>query len=320
MSIILDLEYNAVVNMNREIEDPQVQHWMERDHKIKMKIGRRIIESMGEDISEGEWYPNWEGATCLPKSSRYEIPEVFLNLLKIPEQAGNRRRKNAIIEFIGFPEFGKSTISKEVLRLMDGRISFLEEFVSSAWNPKDHPGIKLGQVATVLEDMGVESREKFYNGAGLVFSLDALRQYYVPPISDKDSFRHLLVARGVNDLLIGFRRPWINYSDREIEGYLRIIFGMIEEVDAVILGGISYETAVERRKAAGKLENSYVVNPQKWPISNEGYSWWLKRAYPIMKEAYGTGLLVLNAEDKFDTNVARSLIFLGQVMNQCEGI
>ena len=101
--------------------------------------------------------------------------------------------------------------------------------------------------------------------------------------------------------------------------YLNRISGRIEGVDAVILMGVDYQTAINRRKTARKAENSKTVNPTCWPLVNEGYSWWLSKLYPILRRTYGTGVLVLSSDEDFEINLAKTEAFVGQVMDQCEG-
>lgn len=299
------------------MSDSRIQQWMRQEHERSRRTNSQIIEAMGSVVPPDQQYPQWRVFNQLPKKGRYEIPQPFLDAVGIPVGSNNKCRRNALIEIIGLPETGKSTLGRGVVKLIDGRYDFVDEFISSIWDPEQNPGISLKQIADVVAQTG-ETRERFYNRAKLIHANEILTRNFAPPVQETDPFRHTLTARGFNDLLLGLRRNWMQYSHSEIINYLSQTFGGIEHVDAVILMGISYHEAIKRRKAAGKEETSYMVNPKLWPIINEAYSWWLKKLYPIIRKAYGTGVLVLDAENDFRANLAKTMIYLGQVANLCE--
>lgn len=86
-----------------------------------------------------------------------------------------------------------------------------------------------------------------------------------------------------------------------------------EMVDATALYPVRFETAKARRVARGQRAEGDIVNSQTWPVTIDGYSQWMESYYPLFRDRYGTGLLVVNEE--LDERVNRV-----KLLNYCRKI
>jgi len=73
-------------------------------------------------------------------------------------------------------------------------------------------------------------------------------------------------------------------------------------VDAVVLYGVSLETAKQRRRERGLPPEGKVTNELVWPKVESSYSWWLGSIYPLLRERSGIGLLVIDGEGNKEEN------------------
>jgi len=79
-------------------------------------------------------------------------------------------------------------------------------------------------------------------------------------------------------------------------------FSFGQMVDAVVLYYVSRESQIERRLKQNKKTQGDFINEQTWPDIFAGEEFWLNCIYPIYRERYGMGLLVLNGENPAEEN------------------
>lgn len=131
----------------------------------------------------------------------------------------------------------------------------------------------------------------------------AHEQFYFMQASDKvplpDFYNYL------DDWDDFFEPDWTRYIYPKIDKIAELLnssFVSAVSVDAVILYGVSLETAQDRREALGYERSGYLANDTTWSAYSYGHNWWLEHVYPFMKEHFGTGLLVVNGEKSLEEN------------------
>jgi hypothetical protein len=217
-----------------------------------------------------------------------------------------------VIEVIGLPEAGKSTL-KEFLNTKFPKIKTVDEIENGAEpslaniSHSLHPahtaalfaGIKIEQTTGAIENL-IEQMEGF--------ARSQIQKTLIPP------GKHQIMYRGPNDVLCHrFVIPDFSTLPQSEKDFL--VFKYIEDittalamatfVDAVCLLGLdSLETAQQRRILAGKEPTSKLVNELWWPAVSKGFNWWLTYIYPYLRKHYGTGLLVINGGNPLEQNKA----------------
>lgn len=262
----------------------------------------------------------------------------------LPEREG--LRVSATVEVSGLSDSGKSTGMKFLVRELRGiRSVFLPEL-----ELQDPSGRTITrEEVRILRDLGLEfennvlARMKlasFVQGSSASLRLlmeDAKRERPGDPIL-------ILSERGPNDVLIfsdfmgrraffkkelsgglftgGVDLGGVDWNRYLYPGYgkdfLEIFLhglGLAETVDAMILFGVSRETALKRREGSGLLTEAPMLEPRNWSLWEMGCGWWLGSIYPLLRERFGTGLLVIDGEGGLEENNRILLEYCQKVVN-----
>jgi len=89
-----------------------------------------------------------------------------------------------------------------------------------------------------------------------------------------------------------------------------------EELDAVILFGISFSEAIKRELCHGGRRFGWVRNPIVWPHMLYGYDLWKEFLFPQVRKANGMGLLVVDGNQSPETNFQQVRNYLYDILNQ----
>lgn len=238
----------------------------------------------------------WNTRTVYPSQRRYEVPPEILDIVGVNE--GDRRAlpHTPIFEVMGLPDCGKSTLCKYLQGVYPYAV--IEDEFSNSINISQHSDIDTHNLfllvekqLSILPSIQEQLRNKREQLHGNL------------QIADPAVF-----TRGPNDIL-AFSIPFYlsSLEDDEIfepvsSFYIQELIHQLSFIDAVILFDNDLDTASIRRVRNGKDRYGKIVNPSVWPIIERGYSWWLQYVFPILRERYGTGLLILNGRDHYKKN------------------
>lgn len=233
-----------------------------------------------------------------------------------------RRAKTSseLIEIIGLPGAGKSAA-----------VSRLKEYLSQQnIETKIFPELQYtdrlsGETHSVI-DIPKTIPHRVYELVkliGAIESFGASLQVHLEEARNRKPGNPILLIneRGANDALVSLIRSGMmklgNMSDNEFKKRSTEVYywslAHAEWVDAVILFGVSFQTAVRRREEMGKQSRGDWVNETSWPHLEKVYSWWLASIYPLLRRRHGTGLLVVDGEKPQDENLESIASYCQQI-------
>ena len=262
--------------------------------------------------SEPNLHSPWKTQVIYPTQKRYEVPEDILNIADVKEEDRKPIPHIPIIEIMGLPDSGKSTLCKD----LKGKY------------PK-----------AVIKD---ESIKSYYpltqnlDSTNLLVGLDKLTNVFPAfqeSLMTKIGQLHgdvpikspAVLSRGANDIL-SFTLPlylslYVSHGDVDTDifelvssHFLKLLISQLSFIDAVVLFDNDLETASKRRIKNGSTKYGKVVNPEIWPVIEKGYSWWLQYVFPILRERYGTGLLIVNGRNHYKQNNGIVNKYIGKIL------
>jgi hypothetical protein len=264
----------------------------------------------------------------------------------------HRGRLATVIEIIGLSEAGKSSLVSELSCLL---ISLSSELRVLIFHEFELVSEKLRKEIRGTGQQGLHFENWFWELAKRGTLDKAMEQLFGMRLEEVRQKRWggpclALVERGPHDILAnrmwaeimmsGLRelprsqgeggeraRGWMNwrrYRYPQVDERLWMFLTTLElvgVVDAVVLcgGGVSLETAMDRREKAGLPREGRLTNPRTRPIIEKGYGWWLGSVFPLIREYYGTGLLVTDGEQDFEEMLAQVAAYCHCVVEVVEG-
>lgn len=228
-----------------------------------------------------------------------------------------RLKRSTVHEIAGLAQAGKSTI-----------VTFLQsQFVN---NPPE-------RIVNIMPEWGsfykgyLDSRELSITFPDYCFLLQFIKmgaiQYtenYANWWTEYNKRALIILERGANDSLAFDKAACIytaehpelhtNTDPQDILSLRKFEISESKLPDTVILFGISLESALARPESRGTdWADVKSVKKDTWPVIAKGYCWWLEHVYPLLKQRYGTGLLIVNGEDDKETNAQKVLDYINEV-------
>jgi len=297
----------------------------------KTGVSKQLYATYGEQVF-----------TNRPAGFRQWEPYPYSHFRKLPRgKAVNLYTK---VETLGFSMAGKDTLGESIKRELDGvwRARFLPElqwefdghFLNRdvTYNPKIWElgveqacmyleQIKLGGwkqgVSETIRQFVAEDRPGGGPNPGLIWANRGPHDVivhcdWVDRVAtgkrelDEDTYDEYLDSGAVFDteevVYHGFRQAqqMLFYSALHAAQY----------VDVVIFANVSQPETEHRRVNQGMEPEGRVVNRRYRPVYEQAYGWWLKQIYPLFRERYGTGLLVIDGENSQEANTYTVLSYL----------
>lgn len=251
---------------------------------------------------------------------RWDEREVLPKVKKI-----KRSPKGLTIEIFGLSRAGKTTI-KNLLIVKFPQINFVEELQLRG--------------RAVLKDFGQDFPFAQRNFIAQIVKQSAWLELFRKAIEGEVALaeskgkkplpEHTVIYRGANDVLCMDRflfalegGHFLGSRERTLQGMLSGLLSsayMAQQADAVVLFGVSFETAVKRRVNAGLPAHGKIVNPNVWPYVATGYTWWENNFWPFLRREFGTGLLVVDGEQSIQHNFERVQSYLEKCLNRFDSI
>lgn len=241
-----------------------------------------------EHLSWEELYP-WPPRSILPKQCN---PKGFLcvEIIGLPESGKTsgyqfllERLSEDFPEVVGVPEFGGEKNRTD-------KIKNLEDEVSRN---------------ALLNFLKLISFQK-----GLVRMTDLLLEDVLQQRQPEPKI--LVCERGPNDeiaflswicrYLEARKKEPTELEEDILRGFLECLVYAERLIDAVVLYGVSLDTAKQRRRERGLPPEGKVTNKSNWPKLEDSYSWWLGSIFPLLRQRRGTGLLVIDGESEKEEN------------------
>lgn len=282
---------------------------------------KRLVEVISQDNTElflqiatlYDIHPTkhspWQTVTKYPTYDIYRFPpKVYELLTPLPPRAETLTTKTPIFEIMGLPESGKSMLCKYLqtiypLAVINDEFAELSQNTSSIDIDLQNFILANEKICSLIPALKSQIEEKRDNISG-----------------DNQIDKPIIITRGPNDILafssfVYLSRIHPNLELDEVMSYfVRKAVKQLSDVDAVVLFDNSLEVAQLRRFRKGERRNGKVVNNSVWTIIDSGYSWWLQYVYPILREKYGTGLLVIDGREDLKKNNLRVYKYIQKVL------
>ena len=282
------------------------------------------------DSFKSGMFPYWANYLL----NRFEEPP-WPTRRKLP--VGRARAMASKVGIMGLPSSGKSFALEYLKNSLDmgerlvviPELQFTDELFSETHRASD---------INAITPLGWEFVQHYYEHVKLAASVhsmgesirllreEALNRRRMPSlvISERDANDALAFFYWITFFALHKKEPPQNYEEPILEGEMTLdqsksvypgfaktnvelflhALAYAQEVDAVVLYHVSLETAQRRRELTGKPREGKVVNPEKWPALEKGYSWWLGSIYPLLRQYHGTGLLIIDGEQPVARNNA----------------
>ncbi len=232
-------------------------------------------------------------------------------------------------EMMGLPTAGKTTAGALLAATYGFPFLVRDEFVyrgDELFNGSGLEHVLLGQLSVIAQSIKILSCLEWFDYRYWFLQMQAECED-----ADKPPPIHILGYRGPNDglsmerYMIGLddshHYPGLVKESREASLKMLLTAMYLTTVPSVIiLHGISFKTAVQRRVAQGKKPYGRIVNPKIWPLISRGYAWWYSYVWPFLRTNFGTGLLVVNGEKSVGHNYWRIYDYLTKVVDRFDTI
>jgi len=251
----------------------------------------------------------WGTKMVYPSPKRYEVPPEILDIVGVKEDDRRPLPHIPIIEVMGLPDSGKSTLCNHLQGIYPKAL-IKDEFTGTGKFPSS------GDVD--IDNLSLTMQKQLSIIPSLLQQLEIKKRELSQENIKIDS--PAIFTRGTNDIL-AFSIPFYLSMLEEDDIFDPVSSYFIEElihqlsfIDVVVLFDNDLDTASLRRVRSGKDRYGKIVNPNIWPIIERGYSWWLQYVYPILRERYGTGLLVLDGRNHYKENNRSVVKYIKKVL------
>lgn len=244
-----------------------------------------------------------------------------------------------IIESVGLPAAGKTSALNYLEQSFSSDLCCIRAVIQPEFNTqldwktiRDEPFADLQAKSYLYELAKMHNVQEGYKRVSELIQQDTIKQQQGDPIL----YFH---ERGYNDILATQKAMFHLFPDKpELPrdssenykffgvqpDYSKYFYPDTNEVldllgkasvgahipDAVLLFGVTFESAVERR-GVGRLNNETVR-----PGLDVGYSWWLEYMYPWLHDEFGTNLLVVNGEESVEGNNEKVVDFVAEILDK----